>query len=589
MTIKRRALSILLSLAVIFTFMPFVSTQAYAASSKKVQLIKQVKNNKGDTVKYTYNKKGLVAKVVSKKSYKGSNYDETKTKTTKYTYTKKNRIKTETTTDVTKRTDYKTDYTTGKQIVAKEGTVTTTDKYVTKYTYNKKGRATKSVTTKTTTKKGSLAETNNKRDFFNNYNYEMQDGKLVYRWRTDASGNKVPIYFTGAVDQAVGDWTTVTTYSDNGNGTYRETTDTSWKNSNFTIEPVYEGGVLVAENVVITNTNKDFGSSTNYVDNQEKTVTTTTYKYDKKKRVKSAVETIVETSGTTTTEDNSAETNTYYYSDGSSETNKTTNGTINTDVTTTTEVNNISYTYNKKGKVNKKVTKNSGVSNIVRVETYGLPNYTTEWSESDGSSGGYTETASGADYARVVTTTTANGTQTITEEQKAYTWVDTYKDGHTESGTTTASTKTDTDTVKAYPTKETVKYAYDKKGNMKSAKYTLNDINYMDVYNETYGNLIYAGLNKLKNPETAKVVVNHTEKYTEKYENTIKKGSKRLAKQLKMTASRKYDRVTTPGYALDGRTVYTIKAKKLSSKNAKAAELQQWIIQNGGLNGVVGL
>ena len=258
-------------------------------------------------------------------------------------------------------------------------------------------------------------------------------------------------------------------------------------------------------------------------------------------------------------------------------------------MTTTTEVNNISYTYNKKGKVNKKVTKNSGVSNIVRVETYGLPNYTTEWSESDGSSGGYTETASGADYARVVTTTTANGTQTITEEQKAYTWVDTYKDGHTESGTTTASTKTDTDTVKAYPTKETVKYAYDKKGNMKSAKYTLNDINYMDVYNETYGNLIYAGLNKLKNPETAKVVVNHTEKYTEKYENTIKKGSKRLAKQLKMTASRKYDRVTTPGYALDGRTVYTIKAKKLSSKNAKAAELQQWIIQNGGLNGVVGL
>ena len=75
-----------------------------------------------------------------------------------------------------------------------------------------------------------------------------------------------------------------------------------------------------------------------------------------------------------------------------------------------------------------------------------------------------------------------------------------------------------------------------------------------------------------------------------KFTTTVKNGTKRLLTMLGKTKS------STDGYA-DGNSgsyslndkKFKLKAKKVTSKVSKTAELQQWMIQNGPFSGTVGL
>ena len=175
MSMKRRALSVLLTLAVMVTFMPFITLEANAASSSAVQVVTKAKANDGNT-SYSYNKKGLITKAVTKTSERDKDSDTAVTDTVVYKYNKKNKVSKKTETKVTKVTNYKTNPNTDA-ITASEGTVTTTEKFVTVYTYNKKGLATKSVETVTTTKSGSTVSSGEKRA--REIYTELTDGRVV--------------------------------------------------------------------------------------------------------------------------------------------------------------------------------------------------------------------------------------------------------------------------------------------------------------------------------------------------------------------------------------------------------------------------
>ena len=144
-----------------------------------------------------------------------------------------------------------------------------------------------------------------------------------------------------------------------------------------------------------------------------------------------------------------------------------------------------------------------------------------------------------------------------------------------------------TETEPATPLKETTKYVYDKTGNVKTANVKGTSTSVYTVKNETYGNSIYKfdGAGKLQEVKTT-----YTNKYTNKKsnENTVKTGTKNLTKVLK-TSKGKYNMSSSSGYNLDSRIIYTLKGKKYASSNAKLVKKQQWMIQNGRLNGVVGL
>ncbi|MGN0153626.1 MAG: hypothetical protein ACI4A3_04195, partial [Lachnospiraceae bacterium] len=139
--------------------------------------------------------------------------------------------------------------------------------------------------------------------------------------------------------------------------------------------------------------------------------------------------------------------------------------------------------------------------------------------------------------------------------------------------------------VLATPSKATTTYSYDKNGNVKAAntKGTYTDVVY--VQNETYGNTIYEfdADGELWAKEKA-VTHSYTSKDTN--ENTVKNGTNSLTKVLSMNKYTR-DRIKSDGYSLTGRVTYTIKKKKSSA--AKLAKKQQWILQNGRLNGEIGL
>ena len=139
----------------------------------------------------------------------------------------------------------------------------------------------------------------------------------------------------------------------------------------------------------------------------------------------------------------------------------------------------------------------------------------------------------------------------------------------------------------ATPYKSTTKYTYDKTGNVKTAKKSGTDVEVYTSVNEVYGNTIYA---YDANGKPQEVQTTYTHKFTNNgtNENTVKAGTKNLTKVLKMSKST-YDRSKSSGYGLNGRIIYTLKAKKYTSSNAKLVQKQQWMIQNGGLNGVIGL
>ena len=204
---KSKILAILLAFAVVVTFMPFTTLTVEAASKGKVKMVTQVTSDDGSVVKYSYNKKGLVSKIVSTKSERGSADDSYRTVTTTFNYNKKNRITTKVTKSVYQNIEYKMDKTTGKKILGTESNIITTTTTVENFAYNSKGLATQSVRTSTVVK----------------------SGREVYE------------------DES-------TTYKDNGNGTYTETY----------VEKGEDPSVYVRSN---------------------KTVTTTKYSYDKKKRV----------------------------------------------------------------------------------------------------------------------------------------------------------------------------------------------------------------------------------------------------------------------------------------------------------------
>ncbi|MGN0153625.1 MAG: hypothetical protein ACI4A3_04190, partial [Lachnospiraceae bacterium] len=415
-SIKRVAAFTLATVLAVSTLAIGGDVKTVEAASTSVNVITAEKNNSGDSIKYTYNKKGLVAKIVSKNSYKTSDEDVTETITTTYKYNKKNKVAKKTTKSVTKTKYYETDKTTGMKIVGTKGTVTDTDTTVTTYKYNKKGLATSSVATTTCVMSGSITETD-KSTIANDYNRkELSDGRVIAGYNeykadgteySDTEKAQSAYYYAGNLAVTEGTTVTTTSYADKGNGIYTETTTTTSNSAGYKTEPVttyygyYNGSVVVLTkgdfvvdeeyyefqrpdgtytngyafditqqvNIIQdpTYSNTSTEVSTNEVNS--KSVTTTTYTYDKKKRVKKAVATTVysnnrsgsestsESSSSTDVDDYSSYSETTVYSSKSDSTDKNEYTYEDTSVRTTT------YTYDKKGRAKKTVSTNDGKEN----------------------------------------------------------------------------------------------------------------------------------------------------------------------------------------------------------------------------------
>lgn len=241
---------------------------ATASAASKVNVITKATYNNGSTVKYSYNKKGLITKSVSTNSYKTNSEDEyeylyfdedhkifapkdvSETITTTFKYNKKNKISTKTEKYVTKKTFYETDKTTELKLGAKKGTVTTTTTTVTNFTYDKKGLATKSVATSTTTKSGSIT-TKRLSTICNNWpSREMVDGRIIAGFNkrnndgTEKADDKNTInnayFYEGSVADTASETTETATYKDNGNGTYTVTFTSSKAPAQYDTESVYK-------------------------------------------------------------------------------------------------------------------------------------------------------------------------------------------------------------------------------------------------------------------------------------------------------------------------------------------------------------
>lgn len=754
------------------TFAPATAVQA----AKKSNVITKATYNSGDTVKYSYNGKGLVTKSVSTNSYKSSDSDTSITVTTTYKYNKKNKISSKTEKTVEKNTYYETDKTTGLDIKGKQGTLTETTVAETSYKYNKKGLATESITTTSTTMSGKLETTNKSNSFIKddnedgNANVEVKDengnSSVIAgynRHNADGSENNEntkdnAYYYTGSLDIGSKSSKIVTEYTDNGDGTYKKTyssnSDSSgvkkeesasyygyeWKDNVRSIIPLkrveekdsdgdvnyrfkkddntvfYGETFSVIQSIAVSP--DENAKSTSEVKNEEiitdKSVTTTKYSYDKKKRVKKAIATTVKTDNEVGSYSSSSESkSTNYYS-------KSSDSSKNETLSETTSVETTTYTYDKKGHVKKTVVSNDGLIN--KKETVSeLPiesshettyyNSKGKVSSSDKNSSSYT-LGNGINFKTVTTTVVENGNETSTvtnypytrkyenayiygenrgnensgtevvtfytnggkktedtytrvnrnegseynydstaEEGtiKKYTYTSTttgvettysFDEFNKSSGTVSNGTKTktvytyednttkevnsenessasylkqgdkektgvdatvaidsakgslvegnfdkvETDTLLAAPSKTTTTYAYDKKGNVKSAKASGTYTEITTALNEDYGNKIYEFKDNKKLKEK-KVAVTH--KYTNKdaAENTVKKDAKILTKRLTVSKNT-YDRSSGSSSDLS-RILYTIKGKKASAD--KVSKKQQWIIQNGPLNGEVGL
>ena len=486
MKLKKRMFSVLLVLAVMVTFMPAATLSADAASKKtsnKVYTVSSEKNEIGDNTKYTYNKKGFVTKAVSKYTTKDSDSDTVETVTTTYKYNKKNRITKKTTTDVEKVTTYKTNKTTGKSTGQSLGTITTTTKDVTAYTY-KNGRATKAVTTSTTVKSGSLKEENvslrldeftelSNGNFIAGYNYRNADGSYNDE---DTSANAY--YYTGNIKAAESKGTTTTTYKDNGDGTYTRTNNYASSSSNYTTTPkktyykMDENGKYVVctdkddcdfsrtESVEVAVGANGTGDSYNRTTTDvitDQTVTTTVFKYDKKKRVSQANITTVyndasetaETDSSTSTyndstEDYDADTDDYKtveYTATSKESSSSKSSWSTTETTSQVE----KYTYDKKNRKTKKVVTDNGVMNRVDTNVDGRRDSTEETQRvyKDGTKSSYKETSTYSGEADTTTTVYANGTRTTTTTNNPYTRTRVSSDTYRSGGTEDSETKTD--------------------------------------------------------------------------------------------------------------------------------------------------
>ena len=538
------------------------NVSAEAAAKKTVQTVTKQSNDKGDTIKYTYNKKGLVKKSVEKSTVNEELKDTTTTTTTKYTYNKKNKIKTAVTTVVEAVTRYEkdsshTDYdintddyieTRGDKI----GTITTTTTTTEKYTYNKKGLATKSVATTVVTKSGS--ETTSYQNNRAISGTELSDGRIIAGYNSyDANGNEVKkansssaYYYTGDVNKARSSGTITTTYTKNSDGTYTETEEDKTTSSNYTTtynvtdhtsikvatydedynrttasvdslegyyyvssyyvsgydeedDPIYTP-IYAAVSCVAGNSTYDTKSPYYYYDYNDdyyyydynyddddsfalykkdgdtytyvgyayittyrhinyinvsvtdaasegttgtvtttnvitdKTETTTAYKYNKKKQVKSAVVTTVDTDndhGTVTNESTEITKGETY-----TETEYTKNVNETNTESTSTSVRNEKYTY-KSGKLSKLVETSDGVENSVTVVSSGKGSQESKTTEDYTdktkypNNYEYTYSSEVPEYTETETTTVANGTRTVVNAKNGYT--ESYSSSHTDT------------------------------------------------------------------------------------------------------------------------------------------------------------
>lgn len=462
MKLKKRLLSVLLILTVMVTFMPAVTLTANAASktSKKVYTVSSEKNEIGDNTKYTYNKKGFVTKTVSKYTKKNSYSDTSRTVTTTFKYNSKNRIKTKTTKDVSKETTYKTNKTTGKSTGKSLGTVTTTTTDVTKYTY-KNGRAVKEVTTSTTVKSGSIKETNvslglsevtqlSNGSYIAGHNYRNPDGSYNEENTSDNA-----YYYTGNVTAAVSTGTETTSYKDNGDGTYTETYSYESNDSNFKETPkkTYYRYDYDSDKYVVCSQSEDYdfyrtesvdvsvnaGSGDHYSRTRsevitDKTVTTKTYKYDKKKRVKQAKISTVSTDGNTSVETESGRRS---YTDEDEIYDEASDDYKYVDYTTTTDYSEKEsgsslytetssqvekYTYDKNNRKKTTVVTDNGVRNSVETTENGRTESTeessTKYSDGKTSSRKSSTTYTGAND--ITTTVYSNGNRATTVTSNPY-------------------------------------------------------------------------------------------------------------------------------------------------------------------------
>jgi hypothetical protein len=567
MKLKRRILSVMITMALVFTFMPLLTQPADAAS--QVQLIKSSKSNdEGTSTSYTYNDDGLVKKAVTKYTETSEGYDDVVVTTTTLKYNKKNKVSKETTKVVKTENYYETNKTTGKNTGVKNGTVTTTTTYVTKYTY-KKGLAKKAVTTSTTVKSGSIVATGKERSFSDRSDGELKDGRIIAGYNGESIASNA-YYFTGAVNQSTRDTKLVTTYTDNGNGTYTTSVESTSVYNGVDFETVYDGSTIKEVKVVPNTTDKStWYSKTNntYLD---KTETTTNYT-NKNKLLHKAESTTVRTTEWTTGQSINE------YTSNSIKTSQVDNSVDKT-INVTTSVETATYSY-KNGKAEKKKVSDPGVETYTKTFIEGLPN-----SVSTSSYETETEfvTGKGADCVSTSTEVAANGILTTTVKNNEYIEVINgveYPRGENK-------TKVSKETLTAEPVSATYTYKYDKNGNVKDVKKKGTTTSARQMRNETFGNAIveFGPDNKV---EPARVAVKTDTKSSTKYDNTKKSGTKRLKVKVSMTKSA-YGRNTSTGYDLT-RTSYKFKTKSVPSRSAKAVDQQQWIIQNGLLNGVAGL
>lgn len=531
-SIKRVAAFTLATVLAVSTLAIGGDIKTVDAASASVNVITAEKNNYGDSIKYTYNKKGLVAKVVSKNSYKTSDEDVTETITTTYKYNKKNKVAKKTTKSVTKTKYYETDKTTGMKIVGTKGTVTYTATTVTTYKYNKKGLATSSVATTTYGMSGSTTKTDKSLFVEGSYNdnKELSDGRVIAGYNdykadgteySDTEKAQSAYYYAGNLALTEGTEVTTTSYANKGNGIYTETTTTTRNSGGYNLEPVktyyerYNGSVVAVTkddngykrpdgtyaegsvfsrteqvNIVQDPTGKNTSTNVCTKEINEKSVTTTTYTYDKKKRVKKAVATTVysdnesdsdshsaSSSSTKVDNDYSSYSKTIVSSSKSDSANKSESTYEGTSVRTTT------YTYDKKGRAKKTVSTNDGKENSKKVKSSMTVSENSESSREttttykDGtapSKSTYTEKSSNSysTYPTTTTRTVVNGVQTTTVTSNPYT--ETYAESSSNSTPSYSRSSSSTGT------KDYVTYANggSKITNTYTNSYSYNDINY---------------------------------------------------------------------------------------------------------------
>ena len=494
------------------------------SKKQKIYLVTKEADNDGNTIYYSYDKNGFVTKVKKSKAYKTKSSDYSYSATTYLKYNKKNRVSSKKFTSYGTTTSYELDF---DDHIKSGGKVTkTSNKNIsnTVYYYDKKGLLVKTVKTAY-----SLEIPQNK--------VETETEKITYH---DGNENKDV--------EGIKKITKTTTYTDNGNGTLTKT----FKND--TVEPTYS---KEKKQVVDSTFNRTETTLTT-----NKTVITTTYKYDKKKRVKY---TITDNTTTNTTKVNNYRVNS---TDGVKDNDHLTE-TVTTSVSTkrTTDT----YSYNKYGKVSK----------IVSVAE---PKVNSS-SQTDKKN---TNTTYSSDGKSETTVTSSTEKTECSNNKKIFTSSSTDKEGKV----TTADPK-----IVYYPANKnnsTTTYTYDKKGNLKSEsnKTVHVDNRVIDYTVDENGNKINK-YNKLQDGSDDKdspiyKSVTTTSKRAVSYKNILKSNTSRISEGYSLDSGKREGRVSNSSYTVN-RHYYKLKSKKLSNSIAKDVEAQQFILQNGFLNGKSGL